>query len=219
MEEVWFLLNLRYIQSANKSRWLISRMQVFFKWSAETRTKYLNLSQNVTFSERNRNKPSCLYGRCYISVFLTDIYFAWKQACHFHTAFQGFFISFVPLSSIYWWKAVRRAFCVIALSVKQSDPLLQHLLAVTPTYSYSYAVSYLLLSGLWIMCLLLRFLPVFAHHWLVIFHLLSYTVITVPTCASMIENEKYVPSLQYLTLFVLKEFEDYSNHNIYGVFF
>lgn len=30
----------------------------------------------------------------------------------------------------------------------------------------------------------------------------------------MIENEKYVPPLQYLTLFVLKEAEDYSSHNM-----
>lgn len=30
----------------------------------------------------------------------------------------------------------------------------------------------------------------------------------------MTENEKYVPSLQYLTLYVLKEAEDYSNHNM-----
>lgn len=69
------------------------------------------------------------------------------------------------------------------------------------------------------MCLLLCFLPVFAHHWLVIFHLLSYTVITVTTCTSMTENEKYAPSLQYLTLLVLKEVEDYSNHNMWGGFF
>lgn len=69
------------------------------------------------------------------------------------------------------------------------------------------------------MCLLLCFLPVFAHHWLVIFHLPSYTVITVTTRTSMVENEKYVPSLQYLTLFLLKEAEDYSNHNTWGFFF
>lgn len=145
---------------------------------------------------RNRNKVGYLQGRCYILVvLLIVIYFAWKQACHFHTALWGFLTSFMPLGSIYWWNAVRRAFCVIALSVKQSDPLLQHLLALTPTYSYSYAASYLLLSGLWVMCLLLCFLPVFAHHWLVIFHLLSYTVITGTACTSMIENEKYVPSV------------------------
>lgn len=30
----------------------------------------------------------------------------------------------------------------------------------------------------------------------------------------MAENKKYVPSLRYLTLFVLKEAEDYSGHNV-----
>lgn len=35
----------------------------------------------------------------------------------------------------------------------------------------------------------------------------------------MIENENYVLSLQYLTLFLLKEAEDYANHNIWGFFF
>lgn len=30
----------------------------------------------------------------------------------------------------------------------------------------------------------------------------------------MIENEKYVSSLQYLTLFALKEAEDYFSHNM-----
>jgi len=61
------------------------------------------------------------------------------------------------------------------------------------------------------MCLLLRFLPMFAHHWLVIFHLLRYTVITVTSCTSTTENEKYVPSHQYLTPFVLKETEEYTS--------
>lgn len=141
---------------------------------------------------RNRNKVGYLQGRCYILVVLTHCnLFCLEASLPFSYSSLGFFTSFMPLGSIYCWNAVRRAFCVIALSVRQSDPLLQHLLALTPTYSYSYAVSYLLLSGLWIMCLLLCFLPVFAHHWLVIFHLLSYTVITVTICTSMTENEKY----------------------------
>lgn len=187
---------------------------VLFKWSAENRTKPLKLSQKYTFWGRNRNQADYLKGRCYMLEFLTDHYLFCLEACNFHTVCWVFLNCFMPPAHIYWWNAVRRAVCVIALPVKQFNPLLQHSLALTPTYSYSYAVAYLLLSGLWIMCLLLRFLPVFAHHWLVIFHLPRYTVITVTSCTSMIENEKYVPSLQHLTLSVLKEAEDCFSHNM-----
>lgn len=64
------------------------------------------------------------------------------------------------------------------------------------------------------MCLLLCFLPVFAHLGMVIFHLLRHTVITVTSRASMVENEKHVLSLCYLTLLVLKETKDRTRRNM-----
>jgi len=141
------------------------------------------------------------------------IYFVWKQACYFCIVFcvcvfflfVCFFI-FQPISAIGWYLWIRYSQksclsnCTYSVAVKSPlSALLSH-----PHRLNSYAVPYLLLSGLWIMCLLLCFLPVFAHLGLVIFHLPRYTVITVTSCASMVENEKHVLSLCYLTLLVLK---------------
>lgn len=98
------------------------------------------LRQKYTFWGRNRNKTDYLEDRCHILVLLTDdCYLFCLEAtllfsyslwwCDFGFGFAIFLTSFMPFGSIYRWDTARRAVCVIALSVKQLNPLLQHLLS------------------------------------------------------------------------------------------
>lgn len=149
------------------------------------------------------------------------IYFVWKQACYFCIVFVCvffflFYFIFQPISAIGWYLWIRYSQksclsnCTFSVAVKSPlSALLSH-----PHRLNSYAVPYLLLSGLWIMCLLLCFLPVFAHLGLVIFHLPRYTVITVTSCASMVEKWKARPFTLLFNPVSAKETEDSTRRNM-----
>lgn len=125
MKEAKLLLDLGYIQSANRSRWLISRMHSLVQMVCWNQNKASKSEPKLNILRRNRNKVGYLQGRCYILVVLTHCnLFGLEASLPFSYSSLGvFFTSFMPLGSIYWWNAIRRAFCVIALSVRQSDPL------------------------------------------------------------------------------------------------
>lgn len=56
MEEAQFLLDLRYIQSANISRWLISRMHSLVQMVCWNQNKTAKSEPKLKFSERKQEQ-------------------------------------------------------------------------------------------------------------------------------------------------------------------